>query len=90
MPRETYFQSTGNPVQTHHLPIQPLSIEFARRSNNTDQDSHFTRTFVGNLLPDLAAAAGFVGNNGNWLVFPIGKRIHHLAIVQISTACFQA
>jgi hypothetical protein len=47
-------------------------------------------TFIGNLLPDLAAAVGFVGNNGEWLIVPVEKCIHHLAIVQISTAYFQA
>lgn len=63
MPRETYFQSTGNPVQTQHLPSQPMSIEFARRSSNTAHDLRFTRTFLGNLylLSGAALAADWLG-----------------------------
>lgn len=48
------------------------------------------RTFIGNLLPDLAAAVSLVGNDSEWLVLPIEKGIHHLAIVQVSTTDFQA
>ena len=47
------------------------------------------RTFVGNLLPDLVAAIGLVGNNGERLHVPIEKGIHHLAVVQLAAADFQ-
>ena len=50
---------------------------------------HGQCAFVGNLLPDLAAAVSLVGNDSEWLIVPIEKRIHHLAIVQVSTAYFQ-
>lgn len=49
MPRETYYQSTGNPVQTHHLPDLPLSIEFAHRSSRDVESDAFTRTVFSNL-----------------------------------------
>jgi len=37
--------------------------------------------FVGNLLSDIAAAIGFVCNDGERWNVPIQKRIHHLTIV---------
>lgn len=67
MPRETYYQSTGNPTQSRHLPGQPMSIGFAHRSNNPTRDLSFTLTFLGNLylLSGAALAA-------DWLWHAIG------------------
>ena len=64
MPRETYYQSTGNPVQTCHLPSQPMSIEFAHRSCNAAHDLSFTRTFFGNLylVSGLALTADWLSH----------------------------
>lgn len=46
--------------------------------------------FIGNLLADFGAAIGFVGNDGQRLLLPIQKRVHHLAVVQLATADFEA
>jgi len=51
---------------------------------------HGHGTFIGYLLSDLDAAVGLVGNNGKRLLVPIQKGIHHLAVVQLATADFQA
>ncbi|MBC7820591.1 MAG: hypothetical protein IAG10_27215, partial [Planctomycetaceae bacterium] len=72
MPRETYYQSTGNPVQIRHLPSQPMSIEFAHRSNNTAHDFRFFRTFVSNLylLSGIALAADWLSHAFGFM-FPL-------------------
>lgn len=72
MPRETYYQSTGNPVQSGQLPNQPMSIEFAHRSNNPAHDLHFIRTFFSNLylLSGIALAADCLGHAFGF-VFPV-------------------
>ncbi len=72
MPRETYFQSTGNPIQIGHLPSQPMSIEFAHRSNNTAHDFRFCRTFFSNLylLSGIALAADWLGHAFGFM-FPL-------------------
>lgn len=64
MPRETYYQSTGNPTQKRNLPRRPMSIEFAYRSSNPDSDDTFTRTYFGNLylLSGAALAADWMGS----------------------------
>ena len=40
--------------------------------------------FVGDLLPDLAAAIGFVRDDGQRRCFPVEEDIHHLAIVDLT------
>lgn len=72
MPRDTYFQSTGNPIQTAQLPDQPLSIEFARRSNDDIFDQTFLRTFVSNLylMAGVSLGADWLGNAFDF-VFPL-------------------
>ena len=72
MPRETYYQSTGNPVQSGQLPNQPMSIELAHRSNNTAHDLRFTRTFFSNLylLSGIALAADWL-SHALGFVFPV-------------------
>ncbi len=46
------------------------------------------RSFVCDLLSDLIAAIGFVGNDGEWWgewwFLPVQKGVHHLAIMQLS------
>ena len=46
--------------------------------------------FIGNLLADFGAAIGLVGNDGQAFFLPIQKRIHHLAVVQLAAADFEA
>ena len=62
MPRETYYQSTGNPTQKRNLPRRPMSIEFAYRSSNPGSDGTFTRTYFGNLYL-LSGAANHWGRS---------------------------
>lgn len=63
MPRDTYFQATGNPVQISRLPNEPMSIEFAHRSSDPARDCRFTRTVFGNLylISATALAADWLG-----------------------------
>lgn len=48
------------------------------------------RPFVGNLLPDLAAAVGFVGDDGERRSVPIQKGVHHLAVMQLAAGYSQS
>ena len=50
MPRDTYYQSTGNPTQAEHLPPQALQIQFAHTSSEKPEDARFARVFMRNLL----------------------------------------
>lgn len=50
MPRDTYYQSTGNPTQSEHLPPQKLQIQFAHTSSEKPEDARFARVFMRNLL----------------------------------------
>lgn len=43
MPRSTYYQSPGNPIQQHLLPAQPLELEFAYHRGVDNDDVAFTR-----------------------------------------------
>ena len=44
----------------------------------------FFLKLLGNLLPDLLATIGFVGNDGERRNVPIPKGMHPLAVVQLA------
>ena len=50
MPRDTYYQSAGNPVQAQHLPQQELQLQFPHHSSETKADVNFAWAFVRMLL----------------------------------------
>ena len=50
MPRDTYYQNHGNPVQAHLLPGKPLSLQFGRRNNNVIGNHELLRTVMWNLV----------------------------------------
>ena len=50
MPRATYYQSTGNPVQAQHLPQQELQLQFPHHSSEATADVSFAWAFVRTLL----------------------------------------
>lgn len=63
MPRDTYFQSTGNPLQAQHLPTQDLRIQFPHTSTETPADCRFAWVFMRNLLlvSGMCLAADWIG-----------------------------
>ena len=50
---------------------------------------HGHGTFVGDLLPYLAAAIGFVGNDGEGRVPPMEESLNHLAVMGLATTDLQ-
>ncbi len=64
MPRDTYYQSVGNPVQANRLPSQPLQIQFAHNAGNPAEETTFTRTLIRNLylVSGICLAGDSIGN----------------------------
>ncbi len=50
MPRDTYFQHSGNPVQTDRLPTEDLQLQFAHHSADPTADTTFSRIVLRNLF----------------------------------------
>ena len=71
MPRPSYYQSPGNPVQVQLLPDEPLQIQFAHRTAESDRDA--SRTLLRNLylLSTASAVVNWVGwDLSDWM--PLG------------------
>lgn len=64
MPRDTYYQPVGNPVQANHLPPQPLQIQFAHNAGNKSDETQFTQTLIRNLylVSGICLAGDWLGN----------------------------
>ena len=48
------------------------------------------RAFIGDILSDLRAAVSFVQNHLQGRLLPVKKRIHHLAVVNMTAGDFDA
>jgi hypothetical protein len=49
MPRPSYYQAIGNPVQTDRLPDGPLQLQFAHTSDQSSANTSFSLTILRNL-----------------------------------------
>ena len=49
MPRPSYYQAIGNPVQTERLPDGPLQLQFAHTSDQSSANTSFSLTILRNL-----------------------------------------
>lgn len=72
MPRDTYYQSTGNPTQAKHLPPEELQIQFAHTSSEKPEDVRFAWVFMRNLMLVSATclAADWLGSAFH-IAFPL-------------------
>ena len=61
MPRPSYYQSPGNPVQTQHLPAEPLQLEFAHQTGETISESSGTMLRNLYLISGISAAVDWLG-----------------------------
>ena len=50
MPRDTYYQHPGNPIQTDRLPPEGLRLQFAHRSTDPAADASFAHLVLRNLF----------------------------------------
>lgn len=50
----------------------------------------YQSSVIGNLLSDLAGTISLVGYDIEYFMIPPRKRVHHLAVMQISTAGSQS
>ncbi len=62
MPRDTYYQHPGNPVQTDRLPSEGLRLQFAHRAADPAAEA----SFAGIVLRNLFLVAG-ICLAGDWL-----------------------
>ena len=49
MPRDTYYQPVGNPVQANRLPLAPLQLQFAHSTADASGAASFCYAFLRNL-----------------------------------------